>query len=119
MKQSILFLFRQPPYGSSSSHGGLDLLLTAAAFDQEVILAFTGDGVFHLQPDQTGEAIGLKSVAQALPALELYGVTEVMAEESALSKRGLDPHNLIIPVTLVESAELSQRMEQADRVLSF
>ena len=45
-KKSILFVVQHTPYGSSATQEALDAALATAAFEQNVQLFFSGDGVW-------------------------------------------------------------------------
>lgn len=115
-QQTMLFLCRQAPYGSTRMTGALDMLLTAAAFDQKVILVFTAEGVFNLLREQQAEALGLKQTSKALSALELYGVSEVLVDADALSQQGLSEDELLLPVRQIDSSEIQRLISAADQV---
>ncbi|MDT8400032.1 MAG: sulfurtransferase complex subunit TusC [Pseudomonadales bacterium] len=115
----IVFLCRSSPYCNTAANAALDLLLTAAAFDQEVSLVFSDDGVFHLLKDQLGTRIGLKNIAGALPVLALYEVQQVLVEASSLAARNLEQDSLLMPVALIETPVLAELLEDADQVFNF
>lgn len=117
--QSMLFLIRQAPYSTSLPAAAMDLLLTAAAFDQDVSLVFSDDGVYHLLKGQDNQDLGLKNISKILPALELYEVNKILVEESALLHRGLQQADCIIPVDLINNTALSRLLESVDQVFSF
>lgn len=114
-----LFLCRQAPYGSAWGSACLEFLMTAAAFDQRVVLAFAGDGVHYLQAGQDGDALALKDVSRALPALDLYEVKEVVAEAAALEARGIQENDLLIPVQPLDREAMADLMARAARVFVF
>jgi len=114
-----LFLCRQPPYGSAWAGACMEFLMTAAAFDRRVVLAFAGDGVHHLRAGQDATGLGLKDLSRALPALELYEVKDVVAEAAALRARGIGEDNMVIPAQAVETNALAELMRRADQVFVF
>lgn len=118
-RQEWLFLCRRPPYGGSYPKAALDLLLTAAAFDQAVILAFAGDGVYQLLAGQDGGGIGLKDLSRTWPALELYEVREVVVEAQALRDRNLGEGDLVISARPVENEALRELQARARQVFVF
>lgn len=114
-----LFLCRKPPQGSAYGAACLEVLLTAAAFDRPVVLAFAGEGVHQLMAGQDSTEIGLKDHSRVLPALELYEVHEVLVEAAALEERGLGTEGLAIPARAVDAGALGALMEEAEQVFVF
>lgn len=94
-------------------------MLTAAAFDQDITLAFCEDGVYQLLKEQSSQNIGLKNISKIFPALALYEVNKVLVEQSALEARGLQEDDLCIPVKLVNTLELAELIEISDQVFNF
>ena len=116
---SLLFIFRRGPYQNSQGNAGVDLLLTAASFDQRISVAFLEDGVYHLLDGQDSSGIGLKNLSQVFPALELYEINDIMVDSGSLQQRQLNEQDLVVPVKPVSREDLARSMEQADQVLMF
>jgi tRNA 2-thiouridine synthesizing protein C len=55
----------------------LEYALALAAFDLEVAILFTGDGLFWLQPNQEARTNGGKSPSKLLAALPMFGIDQV------------------------------------------
>jgi tRNA 2-thiouridine synthesizing protein C len=117
--QSMLFLSRHAPYAYGLSNSYMDILLTAAAFDQDVTLVYSEDGVYQLLKNQDSEDIGLKDISKSLPALELYEVTKVFVEQEALDNRGINLDDLVIPVQIINNNDLADLLESVDQVFNF
>ena len=62
--KKIMFLMRKAPHGSIYSYEGLETVLIVAAYDQDVTMAFIGDGVFALVKDQDTDDIGIKGLSK-------------------------------------------------------
>lgn len=101
VRKNFLFILRCPPHGGVHAQETLDMVLTAAAFDQTVRLLFLDDGVFQLKQGQKPEAIGFKHIAPMFWALELYDIEELWVEEESLRERGLTTEGLLLPVRLL------------------
>lgn len=114
-RRSFLFLISASPWQKTAA-GAMDLLMTAAVLDQDVHLCFRGNGVLHLVKDQDGTALNLKTLAQQLPALELYGVTQYYAEGEALVRHGLQADDLSLAVTVLDSESLAALVSSCDEV---
>jgi len=116
--KKILFVARKAPYGQSRAPEMLDALMVAAAFDQQVHLAFLDDGVFQLVKGQSAEAIGHKPFAHAFEELDDYDIEHLWVERESLAERGLSESDLMAAVTLLDRAEMAQAMAEADLVVS-
>jgi len=117
--KKILFVNRQAPFGRSYAKESLDALLAASAYDQDISVLFSGDGVFQLIKDQQAKSIEQKNIASTLPALEMYDITKVFVQASALSARGLTTGQLAITAKPLNEAEISALANTQDSILSF
>ncbi|MDF2866587.1 MAG: sulfur oxidoreductase [Gammaproteobacteria bacterium] len=117
--KKILFIQRRSPYGTGFAKEALDAILMASAFEQEISLVFTDDGVWQLKNQQDTKTLGIKNFSPTFKALELYEVKQIYVEQMALEQRGLQIEDLIIPVTVLATAELRQLIQQHDVILSF
>ena len=118
-KKTMLFLARKAPYSSSTPAAGLDILLTAAAFDQDVTLVFSDDGVYQLLKEQNSEELGLKNIAKSFPALALYEVNKVLVDQDSLRVRRLTLKDLAIDVEEIDTQSLGELLESVDEVFNF
>ncbi len=108
-------------------HGGwtaraaacFETLLTAGVYEQNAALVLLQDAVTMLVPDQQAETLRPKTLAQQLPALELYGINQVFAEASALTSCGVDIGTVAIPVTVLETGQLAALVQRARAALVF
>ena len=114
----MLFVNRKPPYGTGHAPELLETVLIAAAFDQEVHLAFLDDGVFQLVKGQTPSGLGHRPFAETFLELGDYDIDHVWVERQSLAERGLDAADLLIPVTLLERAAMAEMMAGMDVVFS-
>jgi tRNA 2-thiouridine synthesizing protein C len=115
MRRRFLFVCSLSPW-QRGAQAALDLLMTAAVFDQDVQVCFHGAGVLQLLPEQDGAPLGLKTLAQQLPALELYGVSHCYAEAEALTRYGLQADQLMLPVTLLDAEAFAALLHSCDVV---
>ena len=118
-KKHWLFFTTRSPWTSSNAAACVDMVMTAAIFDQKVNLVFCNDGVYQLLNGQNGSAYGMKTLAQQLPAMELYGVEQIFVEQSALTERGLQERDLIQAVTLLSYAQMQTLIAESNAVLVF
>jgi tRNA 2-thiouridine synthesizing protein C len=117
--KKFLYVNRKAPYGTIYALESLEVVLIGAAFEQDVSLAFLGDGVFQLARGQDTKAAGMKNFSPTFRALEDYDVTKLYVEREALEARGLTEEDLVVPVQVMAAAEIAEIMESQDVVLSF
>ncbi len=107
---------RTPPHSGVKLQEKLDVILTAAAFDQHVALLFLDDGVFQLKKGQQPEKQGLKDTASIFNALEIYDVKDLYTEIESLQDRGLKPGDLTLPVKELYRKDINGLIKQYDIV---
>mgnify|MGYP000290713020 CR=1 FL=1 len=131
--KKFMYINRKAPYGTIYALESLEVVLIGAAFDQDVSLAFIGDGVYQLTKGQNTEAIGQKNFSPTYSALGDYDVNKIYVEKESLEERGLSVEDLM-PLTyededddwaekdsirLLSRAELADIMEEQDILFSF
>jgi len=119
VKKKLLFTFRHAPYGSSIARDGLDALLAASAYGQDLSVLFMGDGVFQLLTDQQSSDISAKSLSATLPALPIYDIDQIYVQESALIERGLQNQTLVLDAQVLNDQAVRALMLKQEGVLSF
>jgi tRNA 2-thiouridine synthesizing protein C len=115
----FLFAISELPYDGCDAQEGIDLILSAAAFDQSVSLLFLDDGVFQLHKNQSPQKPGPKQLAPAFGTFELYGVQDVWVEAESLLERGMSPEDLVIPVTEISRDGVSELLGTHEIVVSI
>ena len=131
--KKFMYVNRKAPYGSIYALESLEVVLIGAAFDQDVSLAFIGDGVYELTKNQNTDAIGQKNFSPVYSALGDYDVNKIYIEKESLEERGLtldDLQHLVWEdededwaekdsIQVLTSAELAALFEEQDVMLSF
>ena len=117
--KKFLYINRKAPYGTIYALESLEVVLIAAAFEQDVSLAFVDDGVYQIKKGQDTSGIGMKNFSPTYRALEGYDVEKLYVEKEALEERGLTTDDLIVPVEVVSRAEMADLMDEQDVILSF
>ncbi len=116
--KKYLFVMSRAPHSGIEVQETLDIVLTTAAFDQQVSLLFLDDGVFQLKKQQNPESMGLKDTASIFKALEIYEVYHLYIEIESLQSRGLKPADLFLPVQEFYRKDINALMRQADVIFS-
>lgn len=114
----FMYVNRKAPYGTIYALECLEIVLIAAAFDQDVSVVFLDDGVFQLKSNQDTTAIGMKNFSKTYRALDDYDVEKIYVEKESLDARGLTADDLVIPVEVVAADDLREIMAQQDVVIS-
>ena len=131
--KKFMFLNRRAPYGTIYAWESLEVVLIAAAFEQEVSLMFVDDGVFELTKGQDTSGIGMKNFSPTYRTLGDYEVRHMYVDKASLEARGLTAEDLIEVewedweteetvdniVEVVDSDQVAELMEEADVVFSF
>ena len=117
--KKFMYVNRKAPYGTIYALESLEVVLIAAAFDQDVSLAFMDDGVYQLKKGQQTKGIEVKNFQPTYRALDDYDVTKLYVEREALAARGLSADDMCVPVEVLSRAEIGAIMEHQDVVLSF
>jgi len=117
--KKFMYVNRKAPYGTIYALESLEVVLIAAAFDQDVSLAFLDDGVYQLKKGHQTKGIEVKNFQPTYRALEDYDVTKLYVERESLAERGLTEEDMCVPVELVSRTDLGKLMEQQDVLLSF
>lgn len=131
--KKFLYINRKAPYGSVYALESLEVVLIAAAFEQEVSLAFLDDGVYQIAKGQNPKGIGMKNFSPTYNALGDYDIKQLYVERESLAERGLSEDDLM-PITyedeaddwaekpsvhIVSRAEMAQIMAEQDVTFSF
>lgn len=131
--KKFLYMNRRAPYGTIYALESLEVVLIAAAFDQDVSLVFADDGVYQLMKGQSTEEIGMKNFSPTYSALGDYDIKNIYIEKESLDERGLTLEDLQDlkyededddwaekdSIHLVSRDELAQVIDEQDVVFSF
>jgi tRNA 2-thiouridine synthesizing protein C len=118
MVKRFMYVNRRPPYGTIYALECLEVVLIAAAFDQDVSVVFVDDGVCQLKKNQDPMGIGMKNFSKTYRALDDYDVEKIYVEKESLEARGLSADDLVIPVEVVAADDLREIMALQDVVIS-
>ena len=85
-RKKLMYLNRRAPYGTIYAVEGLEVVLIGAAFEQDVCMAFVGDGVYQLKAGQDTTGSDIKNFSPAYRALGDYDVTRLYVERESLEE---------------------------------
>ena len=112
--RNFLFTLRKPGYDGLYVQEMLDIILTTAAFEQNVSVLLLDDAVFHLKTNQTAA----KNTAKLFELLETMDVTAIFVETESLLERGLTTQMLTQNVQTKTRAIICEFMSQFDIVFA-
>lgn len=118
-KKRMLVVIRHSPYGSSLAKASLDVVLAAAAFEQNIALLFLGDGVLQLIPHQESSALGKKNIGRQLASLPLYDIDSVYVDAEAAARYNIDLTTSPVDTQSISMGEIHQLMTEFDHILGF
>ena len=75
--KKFMYMNRKAPYGTIYALESLEVVLIAAAFDQDVSLVFADDGVYQLTNNQSTDEIGMKNFSPTYSALGDYDINKI------------------------------------------
>ncbi len=131
--KNFMFLNRRAPYGTIYAWESLEVVLIAAAFEQNVSLMFIDDGVYQLTKGQDTTGIGMKNFSPTYRTLGDYEVRHMYVDKASLEARGLTADDLVEVewedweteetvdniVEVVDSDRVAELLEESDVVFSF
>jgi tRNA 2-thiouridine synthesizing protein C len=117
-RKKIMIVNRKAPHGSIYALESLEVALIAAAFNQEISLAFLDDGVFQLLKEQNTQGVQTRNFTRAFRALPDHDIHLIYVERESLAVRGLNESDLMLPVQILSAAELAARMGEQQLILS-
>ncbi|OUR92560.1 hypothetical protein A9Q81_16075 [Gammaproteobacteria bacterium 42_54_T18] len=117
--KNLLFVFDKPPHSSPATKEGLDAILTASAFGQNVTLLLLGDGIFQLLNNQDPSHLPAKNTASIFQALDMYGIENIVTPCENLKNKGLSLSDLSTPCDILDNTQLAKLYAIQDQILSF
>lgn len=131
--KKFMYLNRKASYGTVYSLESLEVVLIAAAFDQDVSLVFLDDGVYQIVAGQNPQDIGMKNFSKTFHALGDYEINKMYVSKESLAERGLTEADLLPLVyedkdegwaekpliKVLPNVKIKKIMSEQDVVLSF
>ena len=117
--KKFMFINRKAPYGTVYALESLEVVLITAAFDQDVSLVFSDDGIYQIKKGQSTDGIGMKNFSPTYRALEGYDVEKLYVDKESMDERGLTADDLLVDVEIISRAQMADLMDDQDVVMSF
>ncbi|MFE8069791.1 sulfurtransferase complex subunit TusC [Marinobacteraceae bacterium S3BR75-40.1] len=114
---SFLFIADKAPYDTLRCKELLDMITSAAAFDQKACLLLLGDGVLWALAGQEPAALDQKNVSKQLGMLPIYGVESLYVSQQALHERGLEADALVDGFRAIDPEAIAGLYEDYQQVV--
>lgn len=119
-RKKFMFVNRRAPYGTIYAQESLEVVLIAAALEQEVSLMFIDDGVNQLRKGQDTKEVGMKNFSPTFRALEMYDVENVYIERESMQERGMTEDDLLMEeVEIISRDQAIELLEEQEVAFSF
>ncbi|MDN3615345.1 MAG: sulfurtransferase complex subunit TusC [Vibrio gallaecicus] len=117
--KKLAFVFHHFPHSTSSGREGLDALLAASAYTEDISVFFLGDGVTQLLKDQSPDKVLSRDYISAFKLMDLYDIENVYVCQSSLKKFGLSKDKLLIEVECLSGDDIINKLSLCDQLLTF
>lgn len=131
--KKFLYVNRKAPFGTIYALESLEVVLIAAAFEQDVSLLFMDDGVFQIKKGQDSSDANMKNFSPTFTALGDYDINKIYVSKESLEERGLTEDDLMplvwededndweekSSIHIVSNEEIAKMSEEQDVILSF
>ena len=110
----VLVICRHSAAAGTRAREALDIGLAFGAFDQQVTVLFTGEGVWNLVAGQSGDST--RSMERLLGALPDYGIGPLLADAGAISTRGIAGEQMVAGCRLIDRVAMAALIDTHDLV---
>lgn len=131
--KKFMYINRKAPYGTVYALESLEVVLIAAAFDQDVSLAFFDDGIYQIAKGMDPKDIGHKNFSLTYNALGDYDINKIYVSQESMDERGLTKDDLLDlkyededddwaekdSIHIVNAEQMAELFESQDVILSF
>jgi tRNA 2-thiouridine synthesizing protein C len=112
--KNFLFVLRKASYDGLYVQEMIDIVLTTAAFEQNISVLLLDDAVFHLKTNQNAQ----KNTATMFELLQTMDVNNIFVETESLETRGLNTQMLTQLAQMKTRATICEFMSQFDIVFA-
>lgn len=113
------FVFLSHPHTSAKGREGLDALLAASAYCEDIDVFFIGAGVTQLLPAQQPASILSRDYISAFKLLDLYEIDNIYTCQSSLNDYQINSGGLLIENSALSQAEMVEKLQQCQKILTF
>lgn len=113
------FVFQSAPHSTSAGREGLDAVLAASAYSDDIVLFFVGSGVTQLIASQSPEQVLSRDYISAFKLLDLYDIEQIYLCQQSIDEFGLGVASWVIDAQKISPQQIAQLLAQCDQVLTF
>ncbi|WP_394249296.1 sulfurtransferase complex subunit TusC [Vibrio profundi] len=117
--KKVAFVFHSLPHSTSSGREGLDALLAASAYTEDISVFFLGDGVTQLLANQQPDSVLSRDYISAFKLMDLYDIENIYACSASLDRLGLAHAEKVIDVDIIPPEQIKQHLADCEQVLTF
>jgi tRNA 2-thiouridine synthesizing protein C len=117
--KKIGFIFSHTPHATAQGREGLDAILAASAYSEDIAIFFVAEGVNQLLKQQQPQQILSRDYISAFKLLDLYDVEQIYVCEQSLQDQGITQEDLLIDCLCMAADELSKQMHSCDQLVRF
>lgn len=129
-RKKVLVVVSKAPHGTFYAQEALDVMFITTAYEIDLHVLFTGDGVFSLKSAQNTRAVGMKGFLASIGALAEWDITNVYVDADAMQMRGLQAGDLVsigeddetdepLYAKPVSPSEMRELMATSESILPF
>ncbi|WP_068546345.1 sulfurtransferase complex subunit TusC [Thalassotalea crassostreae] len=106
-------------FDALSAKEALDAALILASYEMQVSIYFMADGVYQTQDNQNPELISMKDFIATFKALGFYDIEDINVCKRSLETRNLAQDFSLEDVNVLDKNHFTEKLNQADIVLTF
>lgn len=115
----VAFVFHSAPHAISAGREGLDALLAASVYSEDLAVFFIGEGVLQLVAGQQPDAVLSRDYISAFKLLDLYDIEQRYTCAFSLNEWGLDSEDLVLETEVLEPRAIASLWQQFDQIVTF
>ncbi|MGF1778497.1 sulfurtransferase complex subunit TusC [Vibrio nomapromontoriensis] len=113
------FVFASMPHTSARGREGLDALLAASAYCDDIKVFFVADGVNQLRSKQEPKQVLSRDYISAFKLLELYDIEQVYVCQQSVNRFGISREDLITDCHVVAPDVISAELASCNKILTY
>ncbi|CAL4324056.1 sulfurtransferase complex subunit TusC [Buchnera aphidicola] len=118
--KKIAIIFSHAPYGKHIGKDGLNFVLSASCYTNNLKIFFIGDGIFQIIDNQNSRLKFFKSYCASFKILSLYDVNEFYICYESLLQRGFEKDiSIILNAKIIDAIVLRKKINQCNHIINF
>ncbi|ADT85248.1 sulfurtransferase complex subunit TusC [Vibrio sp. Vb2880] len=117
--KKIAFVFHSAPHATSAGREGLDALLAASAYSEDLAVYFIGEGVLQLVCDQQPQSVLSRDYISAFKLLDLYDIEHRVVCAASLAEWGIAGEDLLVDVECLDPQTIGSQWQAFDQIMTF